>query len=62
MLVLKRMKTNDNIAQLQYTFPKLTEVNQHYVLGFAEGLKRAQNGGATEQPKTVKPDLGKQRK
>jgi len=30
--------------KLQSTFPKLTEVNQHYVLGLAMGLKLAQNG------------------
>jgi len=39
------MNINGKLAQLQCTFPKLTEANQHYVLGLAEGLKRAQKGG-----------------
>ena len=39
------------LAQLQCTFPKLTEVNQHYVLGLAEGLKRAQGGKVGEMAK-----------
>jgi len=47
-------------AQLQSTFPKLTEANQHYVLGLAEGLKKAQNGRSAEQSKTVKTGSGKQ--
>lgn len=31
-----------NLEHLQSAFPKLTEANQHYVLGLAEGLKHAQ--------------------
>ena len=30
------------IGKLRCSFPKLTETNQIYVLGFAEGLKQAQ--------------------
>jgi hypothetical protein len=43
MLVLKHMQNNTKLEQLHCTFPKLTEVNQQYVLGLAEGLKHAQN-------------------
>jgi len=46
------------LAQLQCTFPKLTEANQHYVLGLAEGLKRAQEGKVGEQPKEAKAGWG----
>jgi len=57
------MKNKGNLARLQCTFPKLTEVNQHYVLGLAEGLKRAQAGQpAEQQPKKVKTALEKERK
>jgi hypothetical protein len=36
--------TNDaKIAELRCTFPKLTEANQLYMLGIAEGLKFAQS-------------------
>ena len=59
MLVLKRMKINRKLAQLQCTFPKLTEENQQYMLGIAEGLKQAQNGKVGEQSKTGKADSGK---
>ena len=52
------MNINGKLAQLQCTFPKLTEANQHYVLGLAEGLKRAQKGKVGEQPKGVKAGLG----
>jgi len=52
------LKTLRKLEKLQCTFPKLTEVNQHYVLGLAEGLKRAQKGKVGEQPK----DSGKDRK
>jgi len=40
------------------SFPKLTETNQQYILGLAEGLKKAQNGRSKEQQKqdkTVQP-------
>jgi len=39
------------VEKLCCTFPMLTEANQHYVLGLAEGLKKAQNSGRKEQPK-----------
>jgi len=38
------MSLANKLKKLQCTFPKLTEANQYYVLGLAEGLKRAQNG------------------
>jgi hypothetical protein len=53
------MNIDGKLAQLQCTFPKLTEANQHYVLGLAEGLKRAQGGRPTEQPKMEKAGSGK---
>jgi len=31
------------LEQLQCTFPKLTDVNQHYVLGLTTGLKYVQD-------------------
>jgi hypothetical protein len=37
------------IEKLSGTFPHLTEANQQYVLGLAEGLKKAQNGRLQEQ-------------
>ena len=36
---------NEKIEKLQCTFPKLTEMNQEYVLGFSEGLRYAQDKG-----------------
>jgi len=54
------MIINGKLEKLQCTFPKLTEANQQYMLGLAEGLKRAQNGRHGEQPKAVKPGSGKQ--
>ena len=59
MLVLKRMKIDGKLTHLQCTFPKLTEVNQNYVLGLAEGLKRAQKGRFTNNQKEVKASSGK---
>ena len=47
--------TNANIGTVEKlcgAFPMLTEANQQYVLGLAEGLKKAQNSGRKEQPKT----------
>jgi len=38
------MNIGNRLEKLQCTFPKLTEANQQYVLGLAEGLKQAQNG------------------
>jgi hypothetical protein len=46
----------ENIAAIKKivsTFPSLTEANQQYVLGLAEGLKKAQNSRLKEQPKMV---------
>jgi hypothetical protein len=46
MLVLKRKEgkmDSAKIEQLQRGFLKLTEANQHFVLGLAEGVKRAQD-------------------
>jgi len=60
MLVLKRMKIDRKLAQLQCTFPKLTEVNQQYVLGLAEGLKRAQKGRLGEEARDTKVPSGKE--
>ena len=31
------------LEQLQCTFPKLTDVNQHYILGLTTGLKYVQD-------------------
>jgi hypothetical protein len=59
MVVLEHtLETSIKLAQLQCTFPKLTEVNQHYVLGLAEGLKRAQKGKVGEEPKEGKAGSG----
>ena len=52
------MENLKKLAQLQCTFPKLTEVNQHYVLGLAEGLKRAQKG--SEMVRDTKVNSGKE--
>jgi hypothetical protein len=38
------------VEKLCRAFPMLTEANQQYVLGLAEGLKKAQNSGRKEQP------------
>jgi hypothetical protein len=34
---------NPKLEQLSCKFPKLTEENQQYMLGLAEGIKHAQN-------------------
>ena len=47
---------------MQCTFPKLTEANQQYVLGLAEGLKLAQKGKVGDREKTVKAGLERERK
>jgi hypothetical protein len=39
------------VEKLCSAFPMLTEVNQQYVLGLAEGLKKAQNSVRKERPK-----------
>ena len=54
MLALKHMEINRKLEKLQCTFPKLTEANQQYVLGLAEGLKQAQNGRPSQQPRGAK--------
>jgi len=42
------------VEKLCRAFPMLTEANQQYVLGLAEGLKKAQNSGRKQQPKRNK--------
>ncbi|MCL2269932.1 MAG: hypothetical protein FWC24_01180 [Treponema sp.] len=42
MLILKHIINNARLLHLQYTFPRLTETNQSFVLGLAEGLRQAQ--------------------
>ena len=54
------MNFNNKLEKLQCTFPKLTEANQHYVLGLVEGLKQAQTSKQKSSQKEVKPDWGKQ--
>jgi len=49
--MLERLK----LSHLQYAFAKLTENNQFYVLGIAEGLKHAQ-GVKTERLNIQTPD------
>ena len=49
------MNIDRKLAQLQCTFPKLTEANQRYVLGLAEGLKQAQSGRQKSGQQEVKP-------
>ena len=51
--------------QLYSSFPKLTEANQHYMLGIAEGLKHAQDkqkeqldGQKAENPSDKPPGQG----
>jgi hypothetical protein len=39
---MNEISNSANITELQCAFPKLTEANQQYVLGIAEGLKYAQ--------------------
>jgi len=48
------MNKDNKLEKLQCTFPKLTEANQQYVLGLAEGLKQAQNGRPSQQPRGAK--------
>jgi len=43
------------LEHLQNKFPKLTEFNQFYILGLAEGFRQAQGSNPKEAPKTVKP-------
>jgi TolB-like protein len=51
MLAMKHTKINEKLEKLQSAFPKLTEENQQYVLGLAEGLKRSQEGNVEERVK-----------
>jgi len=53
------MNNGNKLEKLQCTFPKLTEANQHYVLGLAEGLNRAQKGRPGEGTKDAKAGSGK---
>jgi hypothetical protein len=48
------MNNDNKLEKLQCTFPKLTEANQQYVLGLAEGLKQAQNGRPSQQSRGAK--------
>jgi hypothetical protein len=50
---------NLKLEKLHYTFPKLTEANQLFVLGFAEGLKQAQNCKVDDQSEEVKASFVK---
>ena len=43
------MEKNVRLERLKCTFPKLTEANQHYILGIAAGLKYVQKK-ITEEP------------
>ena len=61
MLVLKHMQDNIKIEQLQCSFSKLTEDNQFFVLGLAEGLKHAQDHKYKEPPKMEMQDSKKQK-
>jgi hypothetical protein len=60
MVVLEHMSINRKLEKLQCTFPKLSEANQHYVLGLAEGLKQAQKGKEKSSQKEMGLNLGKQ--
>jgi hypothetical protein len=48
------MNNSNKLEKLQCTFPRLTEANQHYVLGLAEGLKRAQKDKVGKRAKDSK--------
>jgi len=48
-----------SIQRLCSTFPRLTETNQQYVLGLAEGLKKAQNGRPKERQERGENELRK---
>jgi hypothetical protein len=54
MLVLKHMQNNLRLVHLKCSFPRLSETNQFYILGLAEGLKYAQ--GIGEKPMVKIPD------
>jgi hypothetical protein len=60
LLVLKQTDNLSKQGRLQCTFPKLTEANQQYVLGIAEGLKHAQK--RFEELSDKKQQLPKARK
>ena len=47
------------LEKLQCAFPKLTEANQYYVLGLAEGLIHAQNVKVADKPKETNREFGK---
>ena len=46
--------SNEKLEHLKCAFPKLTEANQQYMLGVAEGLKYAQNNGEKEKQNGMK--------
>jgi hypothetical protein len=52
---------NAKVATLQCAFPKLTEANQQYVLGVAEGLKYAQSKPGEIPEKKPPQDSGQRR-
>ena len=54
------MVNSTKLVKLQCTFPKLTETNQQYVLGLAEGLNLAQKGKVGEKVKEEEAGSGKQ--
>jgi len=52
------MANSTKVDQLKTAFPKLTEANQQYVLGLAEGLKHAQGGKVEEGEKEGEAESG----
>ena len=58
MIILGRirayMKEQQKLEHLQFTFPKLTEVNQQYMLGVALGLTHAQSKREKEKQNVMK--------
>jgi hypothetical protein len=53
---------NTKIDKLQCTFPKLTEANQQYMLGVAEGLRYAQSNASEIPEKRPLRDNGQRGK
>ena len=50
------IKNDRKLKKLQCSFPKLTDENQQYMLGFAEGLRHAQEN-TENQPEKSSPLL-----
>ena len=48
-LVLEHMNISSKLDKLQSAFPRLSEANQQYMLGVAEGLKFAQEKNLESQ-------------